>query len=67
MIRPEHRRQGYASAAVAALSQRMLDAGRKYCMLFTDLTNPTSNSIYQAIGYRPVSDYASYHFDSAED
>ncbi len=53
---PELRRRGYASAVVAALSQRILDGGKQFCCLFTDLSNPTSNSIYQKIGYRPVSD-----------
>ena len=59
---PEHRRRGYASACVAALSQRLLDGGRRYCFLFTDLANPTSNRIYQQIGYRPVCDVDEYHF-----
>ena len=53
---PELRRRGYASACVAALSQRMLDEGRRFCFLYTDLANPTSNHIYQEIGYRPVCD-----------
>ena len=58
----EQRGRGYASAVVAALSQRLLDAGHTYCALYTDLGNPTSNSIYQKIGYRPVSDAAEYRF-----
>ena len=53
---PELRRRGYASALVAELTQRLLDSGRKFCFLFTDLANPTSNSIYQRVGYEPVSD-----------
>lgn len=59
---PEHRGRGYASACVAALSQRLLDSGRKFCCLFTDLSNQTSNHIYQAIGYRPVCDADEYRF-----
>jgi GNAT superfamily N-acetyltransferase len=59
---PESRRRGYASAAVAALSQAMLDAGRRHCFLYTDLGNPTPNRIYQTIGYRPVADADSYRF-----
>lgn len=55
---PAHRRNGYGSACVAALSQLCLDGGRRMCFLFTDLANSTSNSIYQAIGYRPVCDFA---------
>lgn len=50
------RRRGYATALVAALTHRVLDSGRRFCFLYTDLANPTSNSIYQSIGYRPVSD-----------
>ena len=47
---PELRRNGYATACVAALSQAVLDGGRAFCSLFTDRANPTSNSIYQRIG-----------------
>ena len=54
---PAFRRRGYAGACVAALSQQMLDAGWQFCVLFTDLANPTSNSVYQKIGYRPVCDF----------
>jgi uncharacterized protein len=59
---PEQRRKGYASACVAALSQNLLNQGYKYCFLFTDLANPTSNHIYQAIGYQPVGDLSDYSF-----
>jgi predicted GNAT family acetyltransferase len=61
---PEHRRNGYASAVVAAISQHLLDSGRKFCFLYTDLRNPTSNHIYQEIGYKPVIDSSLYLFDS---
>ena len=53
---PEARGRGYASALVAAASQERLDAGRRFCFLFTDLANPTSNHIYRMIGYEPVRD-----------
>ena len=62
---PEHRGRGYASAITASLSQVILDAGRRHAMLFTDLANPTSNSIYQKIGYEPVCDYCEYIFGPA--
>ena len=58
---PEHRGRGYASACVASLTQQLLDEGFALCCLYTDLANPTSNKIYQAIGYRPVCDAAEYH------
>jgi len=57
---PEHRRRGYATSCVADLTQRLLDQNLAYCCLFTDLANPTSNNIYQAIGYRPVLDMTDY-------
>lgn len=62
---PEHRRKGYASAAVAEATRRMLAEGREFCTLFTDLANPTSNKIYRQVGYRPVIDVASYAFGAA--
>jgi GNAT superfamily N-acetyltransferase len=61
---PELRRRGYASACVGALSQAMLDAGRRFCFLYTDLANPTSNHIYQELGYRPVADADTYDFEA---
>lgn len=52
-----HRGRGYASAAVAGVSRRLLAEGARVC-LFTDQANPTSNKIYQAIGFAPVVDMA---------
>jgi predicted GNAT family acetyltransferase len=52
----ELRGHGYASAVVAAASQHALDHGSTACMLYTDLANPTSNKIYQQVGYEPVDD-----------
>lgn len=52
---PGERGRGYATAATAALSRRLLDAGR-FCVLFTDLANPVSNRIYARLGYVPVCD-----------
>lgn len=51
------RGNGYGSALTAYVSQLILDSG-KVAMLNTDLANPTSNSIYQKIGYEPVADFA---------
>jgi len=59
---PEKRGRGYATALTAALSQLLLDQGCQFTALFTDLSNPTSNSIYQKIGYRPVCDFNEYLF-----
>jgi uncharacterized protein len=51
---PTYRRKGYATRSVALLTRQLLDEGWKFTALFTDLDNPTSNSIYQKIGYRRV-------------
>jgi predicted GNAT family acetyltransferase len=58
---PALRGRGYASGVVAALSNERVDAGEA-CMLFTDLANPTSNAIYQAMGYRRVGDAVTIAF-----
>jgi len=54
-----HRGKGYASAAVAEVSRQILEGGARAC-LFTDQANPTSNKIYEALGYRPVVDMANH-------
>jgi len=59
---PSFRRRGYARALVAEISKRMLAQGYEIVHLFTDLANPTSNKIYQEIGFRPVCDYHQYEF-----
>ncbi|MCW2878257.1 MAG: acetyltransferase-like protein [Sphaerisporangium sp.] len=56
---PEFRRRGYGSAVTCAATLAAQEAGAGLLLLFTDLANPTSNSIYQSLGYRPVTDYAS--------
>ena len=59
---PSLRRKGYATECVAKLSKLLLEEGNEFCFLFTDLSNPTSNSVYQKIGYRPVIDIDEYQF-----
>jgi uncharacterized protein len=64
---PELRGRGYATALTAELSQRLLDGrpfegGRRFCFLYTDLANPTSNAIYERIGYRRVAEAAEVVF-----
>jgi len=61
---PQDRGRGYASNLVAAVSQAQLDAGRTFCFLYTDLANPTSNHIYRAVGYEPVSEAMEFVFAS---
>jgi len=60
---PPLRGRGYATALVAELSRMLLDSGRSFCFLFTDLANPTSNAIYRRIGYVRVCDAAMIAFD----
>ncbi|HEY5989665.1 MAG TPA: GNAT family N-acetyltransferase [Streptosporangiaceae bacterium] len=53
---PQWRGRGFSGAATAAVSRAALDAGAKEVLLFTDLANPTSNALYQRLGYQPVTD-----------
>lgn len=59
---PELRGRGYGSAVAHAASRKALDDGATEVLLFTDLDNPTSNSVYQRLGFRPIADYATIHF-----
>jgi len=59
----ERRNSGYASALVAGVSSGVRSRGQR-CMLYTDLANPTSNSVYQALGYRAVAEALRYAFDN---
>jgi hypothetical protein len=58
----KHRGHGYATACVAALTSQLLGSGKNFCCLYTDLANPTSNKIYQQIGYEPVCDSQLWRF-----
>jgi predicted GNAT family acetyltransferase len=57
---PSHRRRGYATTLVADLSQWLLGQGYRACFLYTDRSNPTSNHIYETIGYRQVGEAVEY-------
>ena len=59
---PDKRKCGYAAACVHALSKHLRDAAYR-CILYTDLGNPTSNSIYRRIGYRAVAEALRYRFE----
>lgn len=52
---PEFRGRGYAGSLVAAFTQSLLDGGRQFVFLHTDLSNPTSNALYIRLGYQQVS------------
>jgi uncharacterized protein len=61
---PENRKRGYAAACVQGISRHFTDGGYR-CMLYTDLGNPTSNSVYRKIGYRAVAEAIHYRFEEA--
>jgi hypothetical protein len=48
----EQRRRGYASNTVATISQRTLDTGRDYCVLFAESHHAATLRVYEGIGYR---------------
>ncbi|MFI6076037.1 GNAT family N-acetyltransferase [Actinoplanes sp. NPDC051343] len=53
---PPLRGRGYAGAATAAACAAARRDGASEVVLFTDLANPTSNGLYQRLGFRPVQD-----------
>lgn len=62
---PEYRGRGFASAVTAAVTREELAVpGRRSVFLFTDVHNPTSNKIYQSIGYQRVGDMEQLVFES---
>jgi len=61
---PALRGNGYASACVYGASVQQVARGHR-CMLYTDLANPTSNAIYQAVGYRRHGDSVLLAFEGS--
>jgi predicted GNAT family acetyltransferase len=59
---PRLRRNGYATACVAGVCRDILKSGYDFCTLYTDLSNPTSNSVYMKIGFKPVCDSVQHTF-----
>jgi predicted GNAT family acetyltransferase len=62
---PDLRGRGFGGAATVAITQAALDDGAEGVVLFTDLANTASNTLYQRLGYRPVSDWTVLRFDAA--
>lgn len=60
---PPNRGRGYGTTLVAQLSQRVLDSGFRWCFLFADIENPTSNRLYRRIGYEAVAPMEDYRFE----
>jgi RimJ/RimL family protein N-acetyltransferase len=58
---PAHLRgRGYAGAVTVEASRAAQAAGATDVVLFTDPDNPTSNALYQRIGYVHLTDFAGY-------
>ena len=51
---PAARGQGYATACVGALTERLLKSGWDYRVIMADRANSASNSIYRRLGYREI-------------
>jgi predicted GNAT family acetyltransferase len=58
----EHRRRGYGGAVTTAVCRAALGAGAEEVVLFTDLANPTSNALYQRLGFLAVDDLTGLSF-----
>jgi RimJ/RimL family protein N-acetyltransferase len=54
---PDCRRRGYASAVVHAVTAALLaDGAQPYMGIVTDAANPTSNHVYESVGFEHVAD-----------
>ena len=62
---PADRNRGFGSAVTAAVSQLLLERGHRFCFLYSDLANPTANSIYTRLGYEPVCDSREVSFSAS--
>lgn len=62
---PGHRRHGYGAAVTASATGQALEKGAAHVVLYTDLANPTSNSVYRSIGYLADHDASERHFARA--
>ena len=58
---PKKRKKGYAGSCVGSLSELLIERGYR-CLLYTDLGNRSSNSIYRRVGYRAVAEILRYRF-----
>jgi predicted GNAT family acetyltransferase len=63
----QERGKGYASACVGALSQRLLDRGWRYCLIFADRGNASTNRIYARLGYREIAAFATIGLAAGDD
>lgn len=63
---PEHRNRGYGAAVTVAATRLAFGYGATSVVLFTDVTNPTSNALYARLGYQPVEDKVVLTFRAAD-
>lgn len=63
---PALRQHGYATSCVAGVCREILKSGYSFCTLYTDLSNPISNSIYMKIGFKSICDSVQHSFSSAK-
>ncbi len=58
----EERGKSYAYNLIYRISRDLIDSGDKYCVLYTDDSNPISNHVYEKIGYKKKSDWEDIDF-----
>lgn len=63
---PPHRGRGYATASVAELTRRQFLAGKEFCCLFSNMSEPVPNHIYRSLGYDEVERFLWWGFAAAE-
>jgi predicted GNAT family acetyltransferase len=62
---PGLRGRGYGGGVTAAITELAGDRGAASVVLFTDLANPTSNSLYLKLGFEPVEDRVLIMFEGS--
>ena len=59
---PDSRKRGFAGALVGTLTASLLEQGQPYVGICTDAANPTSNHVYESVGYEFINDGINYSF-----
>jgi predicted GNAT family acetyltransferase len=65
-VPPAHRRRGYASAVVHAVTRHVQQLGFSDVFLFTDADNVAPNAVYTRLGFEPLGEFADYRFAVAQ-
>lgn len=58
----QHRRRGYGAAVTAVACRRALQRGTSQLLLYADIDNPTSTTLYQRLGFAPVENRVALRF-----